>query len=180
MIKLYFGTKKLTILAVLATTVFAGCGPIPGWGGPYPPARYLWWQHDHALFFTGSTPPDTAIFCGVESALETDPLVEYTLYISATASRSAGTFRMTFRDGTSRVFNVAAGMTYSDTHMLGGPVKITPEGGVRSMMASVQVLYTGFRDPFDETLDRAPTRLNNFCVTAPREPGSTSAARIIP
>jgi len=82
-------------------------------------------------------------------------------------------------------FPVSAGMTLSTTQQLKGVfnvddvVKITAAGGVQSMMASVA---TGIdaEDPFDETLDGGSARGNHFCLTAPKEPGRTSAASIIP
>lgn len=138
-------------------------------------------RSDHGLFFTGSTPADTAIFCGVKLV---PALKAYTLHVSATASGSGGTFRINFRDGDSMGFEVPAGSTYSTTHALGGVpevddiVKITAEGGVQSMMASV-LAEPGAVDPFDETLDGRAAD-DNFCVTAPSEPGSTSAVLVFP
>lgn len=164
--RLHFRTRNLVILAVVAMPLFSGCGA-------YIP------QHDHALSFTGSTPPDTAIYCGVQASPQM--AVPYTLYVGATAIGSAGAFRITFRDRSSMVFPVPVGTTLSTTHVLGRTpgkddvVKITAEGGVQSMMASVSA--GGYdEDPFDEP----PAQSDNFCITAPREPGSASAARIIP
>lgn len=93
----------------------------------------------HSLFFTGSTPPDTHLVCGVTKANK-----PYTLHVSGTASGSNGEFIIFFRDGDAMGFGVPAGSTYSTTHALGGvpnvdtpTVMIAPTGGVQSMMASV-------------------------------------------
>ena len=120
-------------------------------------------RSDHALFFDGSAPPDTAIYCGVAQSKES--LKAYTLHISGTASGSAGSFVINFLDGDAMPFLVPAGTTVSTTHALGGvrdvdtTVKITATGGVHSMMASVRAQEDA-RDPFN-----GDKRNNNFCVT---------------
>lgn len=164
-----FARRKLAILTVPAIALLAGCASV--------------FSHSHTLFFTGSTPPSTAIYCGTMATQQT--ATPYTLYVSATAIGSAGSFRITLRNGSAMTFPVPAGMTSSTTQNLTGVlnvddvVKITAIGGVQSMMASVAT-RAGAEDPFDETLDGAPARGNNFCLTAPTEPGRTSAASIIP
>jgi hypothetical protein len=93
----------------------------------------------HSLFFTGSTPADTHMVCGL-----TKKNKPYTLNISGSANVTNGSFFIRFRDGDTMGFNVPAGSTYSTTHALGGvpdvdtpSVMINQEGGVNSMMASV-------------------------------------------
>ena len=116
-------------------------------------------QSDHALFCTCSVPADTAIYCGV--ARNAEP---YTLHVSGTAG-AAGTFSITFQDGDPMGFSVPASSTHSTTHTLGGVpdvdglVRITADGGVGSMMASVEA-RPGARDPFGGDNER-----DNFCVT---------------
>ena len=125
-------------------------------------------HRDHSLFFTGSTPADEAIFCGVKKGRG------YTLHISGSANGSAGSFIINFRDGDAMGFNVPDGFTLSTTHDLGGVptvddlVKITVTGGVNSMMVSVNA-DKGAQDPFDETLDSALAEKDNFCT---REAGT--------
>jgi hypothetical protein len=156
--KLHFATRNLAILAVLAMTFSAGYGAsIP--------------KHDHALFFTGSTPPDTAIYCGVKA---TTMPVPYTLHVSATAIGSGGTFQIIRKNGTPiSTPSVNAGTTYSISYQLDGVfnvddvVKITPGTNVQSMMVSVAAGGAA-EDYFNES----PAQLDNFCVTAPNEPGS--------
>lgn len=138
---------------------------------------------DHGLFCTCSSPSDTAVYAGVRKVAGARNF-SYTLNISATASGSAGAFRINFRDGDSMGFTVPADSTISTSHALGGVpgvddiVKITAEGGVNSMMVSVQAA-AGAQDPFDETLDAGGVAdHSNFVVTAPSEAGSTSAAAI--
>jgi len=167
--RLKFVVRKLLILAMPAMTLFTGCASV--------------FSHSHTLFFTGSTPPSTAIYCGVLATPQRP--MPYTFYVSATAIGSPGAFHITLRGGSSMPFPVSAGMTLSTTQQLKGVfnvddvVKITAAGGVQSMMASVA---TGIdaEDPFDETLDGGSARGNHFCLTAPKEPGRTSAASIIP
>lgn len=178
--RLYFGTRNLVILAVMAMTFSTGCG-----GAIF--------RHDHALFFTGSTPSDDAIYCGVVGRylLGEEQTYPYTLYISATAIGRPGTFTITFTGSRTMplVFPVSQGDTVSTTLPLGTRpnvdhvVKITPQGGVQSMMASVAVRVSGdilihHEDPFDER--PAQSDNSNFCVTASREPGSASAAQMFP
>lgn len=141
-------------------------------------------QRDHSLFFTGSTPADKAIYCGVRKGEG-----GYTLHISGTADTGPGSFIITFRDGDSMGFLVPQGVTVSTTHDLGGvpgvddTVRITQTGGVRSMMVSV-LADRGAKDPFDETLDGAPKERDNFCtrldVNGGGEPGRTSAQLLVP
>ncbi|MBI2090532.1 MAG: hypothetical protein HYT78_17610 [Deltaproteobacteria bacterium] len=164
-----FARRKLAILAVSAMTLFAGCASI--------------FKHSHTLFFTGSTPPDTAAYCGVKASQQM--AVPYTLYVSATAIGSPGAVLITLRSGSSLATPVPAGMTISTTQKLKGVlnvddvVKITAVGGVQSMMASVATGVDA-EDPFEETLDGGSARGNHFCLTAPRDPGRTSAATMIP
>jgi hypothetical protein len=117
-------------------------------------------QSDHALFCNVcGAPVDTAIYCGV--ARNAEP---YTLHVTGTAT-SAGGFSITFQDGDPMGFSVPASSTHSTTHSLGGVpgvdrlVRITPTGGVGSMMASVEA-NPGARDPFG-----GDDRRDNFCVT---------------
>jgi hypothetical protein len=138
---------------------------------------------DHGLFCTCSSPADTAVYAGVRKVSGSRNYA-YTVHISATAVGSAGAFRINFRDGDSMGFTVPADSTVSTSHTLGGVpkvddiVKITAEGGVISMMVSVQT-ENGAQDPFNETLDAGGVAdHSNFVVTAPSEPGSTSAAAI--
>lgn len=167
--KLRFARRKLAILAVPAITLFAGCASV--------------FSHSHTLFFTGSTPPSTAIYCGILATQQT--AMPYTLYVSATAIGSAGSFRITFRNGSSMTLPVPADTTSSTTQKLTGVVnvndvvKITAVGGVQTMMASVAT-GAGAEDPFDETLDGGSARGNHFCLTAPTDPGRTSAASMVP
>ncbi len=120
-------------------------------------------RSDHALYFDGSAPPDTAIYCGVAEHGKSSKA--YTLHISGTASGSAGAFVINFLDGDAMGFLVPANSTVSTTQALGGvpqvdtTVKITATGGVHSMMASVLV-EEGAKDPFSG--DGAK---DNFCVT---------------
>ena len=120
-------------------------------------------RSDHALFFTGSTPPDTAIYCGVRQ--EGKKGKAYTLHISGTASDADGTFVITFLDEDPMGFLVPQGSTYSTTHALGGvptvdtTVRITATGGVHSIMASV-LAEEGAKDPFVGDGEK-----DNFCVT---------------
>lgn len=138
---------------------------------------------DHGLFCTCSSPSDTAVYAGVKKVAGARNYA-YTVHISATASGSAGVFRINFRDGDSMGFTVPANSTVSTSHTLGGVpgvddiVKITAEGGVNSMMVSV-LAENGAQDPFNETLDVGGVAGHaNFVVTAPSEAGSTSAAAI--
>ena len=120
-------------------------------------------RSDHALFFDGSTPPDTAIYCGV--AEDGKSRKAYTLHISGTASGSAGSFVINFLDTDAMGFLVPADSTVSTTQALGGvpgvdtTVKITAAGGVHSMMASV-LAQEGAKDPFS-----GDSANDNFCVT---------------
>lgn len=184
---LYFGTGKLAILAVLATTLFAGCAlalSIPTT------------LSDLALLNNSNLPgPDTAIYCGVRHETIAEP---YTLHISATAPTSAGTVTITFVDRDGITFKVPAGGSFSITQELGqtvvtdvgpaafGPVdhvvKITVGGGVTAAMASVRVRATA-KDPFnDDGYDTSslfgpiiggPVEVNNnFCLTKPGDRGT--------
>ena len=118
-------------------------------------------RSDHALFFDGSNPPDTAIYCGVAEKSRK----AYTLHISGTASGSDGGFLINFLDSDTMGFLVPANSTVSTTQALGGvrgvdtTVKITATGGVHSMMASV-LTEEGALDPF-----KGDNRSDNFCVT---------------
>ncbi len=176
---LYFGTRKLAILAVSAMIFFA-CWPAP--------SIFI---HDHALFFTGSTPPDTAIYCGVKASQQM--AVPYTLYVSATAIGSDGYFQIAFHDRNRPLMRTHVGTDKTESitlNLTGSPngddvVKITRTDGVQSMMASVEVrsgssILDRPEDPFDETQEGAWARSDNFCLTAPRDPGSRSAAKMIP
>jgi hypothetical protein len=137
---------------------------------------------DHGLFCTCSSPADTAVYAGVKK-FAGKANRHYTLHISATASGSAGTFVINFRDGDTMGFQVPADTSVSTTQALGGVpgvddiVKITQTGGVISMMVSV-LAEAGARDPFDETLDGVAAQNDNFVVTEPGEAGHTSAASI--
>lgn len=180
----------VVIVTMLAMNPFARFSPSAAADTVRPAFR------DQSLFFTGSTPADKAIWCGVQIGKG------YTLHISGTAdfvqgfpaTPAAGTFIITFKDGDAMGFSVPAGFTLSTTHDLGGVpgvddvVKITATGGVRSMMVTVHT-DPGAVDPFLESLDGAPNVDNNFCTRANvdgatpgptgGEAGHTSAALII-
>lgn len=157
--RLHFCTRNLVILAVLAMTFSAGYGAsIP--------------KHDHALF---GMPPDTAIYCGVKATQQM--AVPYTLYVSATAIGSGVPFQIIRKNGTPiSIPSANAGTTYSNSYRLDGVlgqddvVKIMPATNVQSMMVSVEAGGAA-EDPFTES----PAQSDNFCVTAPNEPGSASA-----
>jgi len=184
-------TKKLLsvpTVAVLAAVIVTMLATNPlGWFSPSVDAQNVRPAfRDHSLFFTGSSPADEAIFCGVQIGKG------YTLHVSGTASGTPGSFIINFRDGDAMGFEVPAGSTYSTTHDLGGVpfvddiVRITRTGGVNSMMVSVQVSQ-GAVDPFDETLDFAPAEKDNFCTRSvvggsagSGESGNTSAKAIFP
>lgn len=145
-----------TLAVVLATILFAGFAPnVSADDGN---------RSDHALFFDGSTPADTAIYCGVAEHGKSSKA--YTLHISGTASGSAGSFVINFLDGDAMGFLVPADSTVSTTQALGGvpgvdtTVKITATPGVHSMMASVLV-QEGTKDPFSGDGGEK----DNFCVT---------------
>jgi len=120
-------------------------------------------RSDHALYFDGSAPPDTAIYCGV--AEKGKSTKAYTLHISGSATGADGTFVINFLDSDTMPFLVPANSTVSTTQALGGvqgvdtTVKITATGGVHSMMASV-LAEEGAQDPFS-----GDSRKDNFCVT---------------
>lgn len=159
-------SRRLAIVAVLAMIFSTGC------------TGNIWSVRSDASLFTGSTPADTAIYCGVLDK-------PYILQITATAPSSPGRFHITFQDFDVFGFEVPLGARHQTTHALGGTpgvdatVKITAEDGVQRITATLEI-DTGAADPFDETLDGRPASPYNFCITAPRDPGSTSAARIIP
>ena len=153
-------------------------------------------QSDHALYtFDGG---DTAIYCGVEL----DDLVEpWFLHVSASAPSEAGSIRITFNDTDFIEFAVAAGSSFSLTHAMGGVggvtdgvvstfgkddlVMLTAADGVNLMMASAAVNSKAI-DPFDETFDDASgegfgaAEPDNFCITAPADPGADWAADNFP
>jgi hypothetical protein len=149
-----FSISLTVILAIFVLGIFAPNASVADEGGA---------RSDHALYFDGSTPPDTAIYCGV--AENGDSRKAYTLHISGTASGSAGSFLINFLDSDVMGFLVPADSTVSTTQALGGvpgvdtTVKITATGGVHSMMASV-LAAEGAKDPF-----KGDGRNNNFCVT---------------
>ena len=141
-------------------------------------------QSDHALF---GSPPDTAIYCGVEL----DEFVEpWTLHITASAPSIDGTVTITFNDGVGIPFAVAGGSSLSITQSMGGVggvtngsvstfgaddlVKITAADGVINIMASASARDQA-TDPFDETFGSGAgsgaAEPDNFCITAPLDPG---------
>ena len=142
-------------------------------------------QSDHALFTSGGG--DTAIFCGVEL----DEFVEpWTLHITGSAPSTKGTFTITFNDADSITFAVAAESSLSITQSMGGVggvtngtvstfgaddlVKIEAADGVTVMMASASARDQA-TDPFDETFGAGAgsgaAEPDNFCITAPDDPG---------
>ena len=100
-----------TLAVVLATILFAGFAPnVSADDGN---------RSDHALYFDGSTPADTAIYCGVAEHGKSSKA--YTLHISGTASGGqAGSFAINFLDGDAMGFLVPADSTVSTTQALGG------------------------------------------------------------
>jgi len=149
-----FSVSLTVILAIMVLGILAPNASVADEGGA---------RSDHALYFDGSTPPDTAIYCGVAERGRSSK--GYTLHISGTASGAAGSFVINFLDSDAMGFLVPADSTVSTTQSLGGvagvdtTVKITATGGVHSMMASVLV-KEGAKDPFGG--DGAK---DNFCVT---------------
>ena len=183
--RLYFGTGKLAILAVLEMALFAGCALALS-----TPTT----QSDFALLNNSNLPgPDTAIYCGVRLVSQPEP---YTLHISATAPTSAGTVTITFVDRDGITFRVPAGGSFSITQELGqtigfgelpgfsgvgyidNVVKITVGGGVTAAMASVRVGASA-KDPFagdfggvDPSTGRPIESDINFCLTKPGDQGT--------
>lgn len=144
-------------------------------------------KHDHGLYMgLDDNPPATAVYAGVVST--TIVLRYYVLHISATATGSAGTVTITFRDHDSISFPIPANTSFSATHSFGGVpgvddiVKITATDSVRRMLVSVDTDSPATKDPFDETLPGAyppgSKQIDNFVVVAPAEPGSNSAEAI--
>ncbi len=151
-------------------------------------------QSDHALF--SSAAGDSAIYCGVELDLFVEP---WTLHVTASAPSSGGTVKITFNDGDSIEFAVAGGSSFSTTQAFGGVggvtggsvsdfgsddlVKITKGGGVALMLASAEV-HIKATDPFDEEFGDGPgsgdAEPDNFCITAPADPGADWAAANFP
>ncbi|MBI2913543.1 MAG: hypothetical protein HYY03_06445 [Chloroflexi bacterium] len=153
------------VVAVLAIILLGGSSPgTPGVAADSGGDGHD--QSDHALFGSG----DTAIYCGVEQS-KAEPWI---LHVSATAPSSAGTLRITFGDGDSIGFRVAAGGSFSTTQALGGVpgvdnvVKLTAESGVTDMMASALVPRGGAKDPFPNDGEK-----DNFCLTKDGDPGDT-------
>ena len=144
-------------------------------------------QSDHALF--SSAAGDTAIYCGVELDLFVEP---WTLHVAASAPSSNGKVKITFNDGDSIEFAVASGSSFSTVQALGGVpgvtggvagtppgvddlVKVSGSGGVTLMMVSAEV-HIKATDPFDEaadTVNSSAAEPDNFCITAPDDPGAT-------
>ena len=144
-------------------------------------------QSDHALF--SFTDGDTAIYCGVFLDKFVEP---WTLHVAASAPSSGGNVKITFNDGDSIEFAVAGGSSFSTVQGLGGVpgvtggvagtppgvddvVKITASGGVTLMMVSAKVRARA-TDPFDEaadTVNSSAAEPDNFCITAPNDPGAT-------
>lgn len=149
-------------------------------------------QSDHALYNRG---PDTAIYCGVELNQFVEP---WTLHLSATADAN-GTVTIRFNDNDSITFNLLAGTTFSTTQAFGGVggvtgpsvsdfgsddlVKITGNAGIVAMLASAEVRAQA-TDPFVETDGEGPgsgdDEPDNFCITAPGDPGADWAAAHFP
>ena len=137
---------------------------------------------DHALLCRGSCGGgDTAIYCGLAP-----PGRPYNLHIAAsTFGAGAGVLKLTFQDGDFMKFDVPADGSFSMTHALGGVpgiddvVKITGEGGVETIMASLHRKKKG-KDPFDEKLDGGDAENDNYCITAPDSDGVTSAEAMFP
>lgn len=126
---------KLAVTAVIAAMALVGQMFLPT-------SALAGSKTAHALFCDCSTPPDTAIKCGTTTKNK-----PYILHVSGTATGSPGQFFINFQDGDAMGFEVPQGSTYSTTQSLGGvpdvdtpSVTITAEGGVHSMMASVQAL----------------------------------------
>ena len=157
-------------------------------------------QSDHALFTSDGG--DTAIYCGVELDLLVEP---WFLHVSASAPSAAGAIRITFNDPDFIEFAVAAGSSFSITQAMGGVggvtdfgegnvvsefgkddlVMITAADGVTLMMASAAV-NSRATDPFDETFNDesgegfGDAEPDNFCITAPADPGADWAAANFP
>jgi len=145
-------------------------------------------QSDHALYGGG----DTAIYCGVALNEFVEP---WTLHLSASAGLDGGRVTITFNDNDAITFRVPDGGSFNMTQALGGVpgvtdgevndggvddlVRITADGAVDAMMASAHVLAAA-TDPFDETLGGGTAEPDNFCLTAPNDPGANWAAAHFP
>lgn len=135
-------------------------------------------QADHALY---DGVGDTAIYCGVTVGDESEP---WTLHVSASAAGTNGSVKITFDGGDpndSIEYFVPAGTSFSTTQALGGVpevdtlVKITATGSLTVMMASAKVKLKA-TDPFDEVADivnSGDAESDNYCITAPGDPGAT-------
>ena len=128
-------------------------------------------QADHALYDGVS---DTAIYCGVAEGDEAEP---WTLHVSASAVETNGSVTITFDDGDSITFLVPSGTSFSTSQALGGVptvdtlVKITATGSLTVMMASAKVKLKA-TDQFDEFSDGGDAESDNYCLTAPGDPGA--------
>ena len=151
-------------------------------------------QSDHALYFPGT---DDAIYCGVDL----DEFVEpWTLHVTASVEGATkGSITLTFNDGDPILFVVPAEGSFSMTHAMGGVpgltdgvvnsgegddlVKITANAEVDSIMASASA-RDGAVDPFDETFGAGAgsgaAEPDNFCITAPDDPGADWAVANFP
>ncbi len=133
-------------------------------------------QSDHGLisFATG----DTAGFCGSKTAISgtgaNATMLPWILNVAASGGASGGTLRLTFNDGDSVDYPIAAGTSFSAQFSFGGVigvdnvVKISRTGFVNASIVPqvvISALATGAAvDPFT-----GDSSINNFCVVSPGE-----------